>query len=89
MKIIKLDENNPYSLMLYDSLDGILYFGCEYLPFIFLKKVYLDGEELQLPRWITKQHMDSIDAEVQKLMHEINWEDAIDKQRKKEADEKI
>jgi hypothetical protein len=74
MKIIKLDEKNPYSEMLYDSLESLLYIGCEYLPFIFLKKVYLDGEELQLPRWITKRHMDSIDADVQKLMTELNWE---------------
>lgn len=72
MKIIKLDEKNPYSLMLYDSLDNLLYLGCEYLSFIFLKKVYLDDQELQLPRWITKRHMDSIDPDVQKLMNELN-----------------
>jgi hypothetical protein len=75
MKIIKLDEKNPYALTLYDALDKILYFGNEYLPFIFLKKVYLDGHVLQLPRWITKQHMDSIDADVQDLMNNLNWED--------------
>lgn len=73
MKIIKLNENNPYSEYLYDKLEAILYFGYEYLPFIFLKKVYLDNEELQLPRLITKRHLDSIDEGTQKLMQELNW----------------
>ncbi len=76
MKIIKLDEKNIYADQLYDALDKILYFGNEHLPFIFLKKVYMsDGHMLQLPRWITKKHMDSIDAHVQELMNNINWED--------------
>jgi hypothetical protein len=75
MKIIKLDENNPYSYQLYDALDAIIFFGNEYLPWIFLKKVYLDGKELQLPRWITKKQMDIIDKDVQDLMNELNWEE--------------
>jgi hypothetical protein len=86
MKIIKLNENNPYFEYIYDKLETILYFGYEYLPFIFLKKVYIEYEgfphwinkkyyeELQLPRWITKRHMDSIDEGTQKLMNELNWE---------------
>jgi hypothetical protein len=75
MKIIKLDKKNPHAEKLYDALDKILYFGAEYLPFIFLKKVYLDGHMLQLPKWITKKHMDSIDKHVQDLMNNLNWED--------------
>ena len=74
MKIIKLDENNPYTYQLYDTLDSIIFFGNEHLPWIFLKKVTLDGEQLQLPRWITKKQMDLIDKDVQELMNELNWE---------------
>ena len=74
MKIIKLDEENPYVEYFYDALDRILYLGAEYLPFIFLKKVYLDGHKMHLPRWITKKHMDSIDKKVQDLMNNLNWE---------------
>lgn len=74
MKIIKLDDNNPYSYQLYDALDAIIFFGNEHLPWIFLKKVYLDGKELQLPRLITKKHLDSIDIDTQELINELNWE---------------
>ena len=74
MKIIKLDEKNPYTEILYEKLNNFLYFGYEYLPFIFLKTVYFDDEELQLPRWITKRYLDSIDEGTQKLMQELNWE---------------
>ncbi len=74
MKIIKLDENNPYSYQLYDALDAIIFFGNERLSWIFLKKVQLDGKTLELPRWITKKQMDIIDEDVQKLMNELNWE---------------
>jgi hypothetical protein len=75
MKIIKFNEDyNPYAYQMYDLWYNILYFGAEYLPWIFLKKVYLDGEMQQLPRWITKKHMDSIDKETQTLINELNWE---------------
>ena len=75
MKIIKLDEKNPYAEMLYNKLDAVLFFGNEYLPWIFLKKVYMsDGHMLQLPRWITKKHYDSIEEYARKLADELNWE---------------
>jgi hypothetical protein len=74
MKIIKLDEENPYSCQLYDALDSIIFWGNEHLPWIFLKKIKFDGEILQLPRWITKKQMDVIDKNVQDLMNELNWE---------------
>ena len=74
MKIIKLDEENPYSCQLYDALDSIIFWGNEHLPWIFLKKFKFDGEILQLPRWITKKQMDIIDKNVQDLMNELNWE---------------
>jgi hypothetical protein len=74
MKIIILDENNPYSYQLYDALDNIFFLAAKYLPWIFLKKVYLDEEMLQLPRWITKKHMDSIDKDTQALINKLNWE---------------
>jgi hypothetical protein len=74
MKIIKLDENNYTADRLYDALYDFFYYGAEYLPWIFLKKVYLDGEMFQLPRWITQKHYDSIDADTRKLMDELNWE---------------
>jgi hypothetical protein len=74
MKIIILDENNPYSYQLYDALDNIFFLAVKYLPWIFLKKVYLDEQMLQLPCWITKKHMDTIDKDVQELMKELNWE---------------
>jgi hypothetical protein len=72
MKIIKLDDNNPYSYELYDALDSIFFFAAKYLPWIFLKKVYLDEETLELPRLITKKHMESIDKDTQALMNELN-----------------
>ena len=74
MKIIILDENNPYTYQMYDALDNIFFFAAKYLPWIFLKKVYLDGEMFQLPRLITKRHMDSINKKTQKLMKKLNWE---------------
>jgi hypothetical protein len=74
MKIIKLDEENPYSYQLYDVLDNIIFWGNEHLSWIFLKKVKFDEEILQLPRWITKKQMDIIDKNVQDLMNELNWE---------------
>jgi hypothetical protein len=74
MKIIKLDENNPYTYQMYDALDAIIFWGNERLPWIFLKKVQLDGKTLELPRWITKKQMDLIDKDVQELMNELNWE---------------
>jgi len=73
MKIIKLNPNNPYCEYYYDALDNLFNFMGEYLPWIYLKKVRFDGETLQLPRWITKRHMDSIDKEVQDLMNNLNW----------------
>lgn len=75
MKIIKIDTKNPYSDQVYDILDKILYYGSEYLPIIFLKKVYLDGEEFYLPRWITQKHMNTIDKRTQELMNNLNWEE--------------
>lgn len=72
MRIIRLDENNPYTYQVYDALDDIIFFGNEYLPWLFLKKVYLDGEMLKLPRLITKRHMDLIDTDTQTLMNELN-----------------
>lgn len=74
MKIIEFDAKRRYAAMAYKRLDAILEFGMNYLPFIFLKKVYLDGHELQLPRWITKKRMDEIDKRTQELMNNLNWE---------------
>jgi len=72
MKIIIIDEKNPYCEQLYEKLYNFLFFGYEYLPFVFLKTVYLNDVKLQLPRWITKRHWDSIDKRTQKLMMELN-----------------
>lgn len=85
MKIIKLDKNNPNADRFYDALYDFFYYGAEFLPFVFLKKVYFEGKELQLPRWITKKHYDSIDTETQKLMDELNWENNEQEKRKNEA----
>jgi hypothetical protein len=74
MKIIEFDPKYQYAEQAYKKLDAILKFGADYLPFIFLKKVYLDGFQLQLPRWISKKHMDKIDKQTQELMNELNWE---------------
>ena len=74
MKIIKLDDNNPYAYQVYDALDDMFFFAAKYLPWIFLKKVYLNGEMQQLPKLITKRHMDSINKKTQKLMNKLNWE---------------
>jgi hypothetical protein len=73
MKIIKFDEkNNPYAFEMYYRLDNIFFFAAKYLPWIFLKKVYLNGEMFQLPRLITKRHMESINKKTQKLMNKLN-----------------
>jgi hypothetical protein len=75
MKIIKFDEkNNPYAFEMYYRLDNIFFLAAEYLPWTFLKKVYLDEEMFELPRLITKKHWDSIDGYTQALMRELNWE---------------
>ena len=83
MKIIKLDEkNNPYAFEMYYRLDNIFFFAAEYLPWIFLKKVYLNGEMYQLPRLITKRHMESINKKTQKLMNKLNYGNIRSKKKK-------
>jgi hypothetical protein len=72
MKIIKLDGNNYTADRLYDALDSLFYFLSEHLPKLFLVTVYLDEQKLQLPRYITQKHYDSIDADTKKLMDELN-----------------
>jgi hypothetical protein len=78
MKIIEFDTKNAYTEQAYRQLDAILEFGMNYLPFIFLKKVYMgSGDnklELQLPRWISKKRMNEIDKDTQELMNDLNWE---------------
>lgn len=74
MKIIKLDENNPYTYQMYDLLDRFFDNGRTYLPWIFYKKGYLDGYAVHIPRWLTKKEMDTVDAEVQNLIDNIKWE---------------
>ena len=74
MKIIKFDPKSSYAELMYYRMNKILEFGWKYLPFIFLKKVYLDGRQLELPRWITKKQMDEIDKRTQDLMNNLNWE---------------
>lgn len=74
MKIIKFDEvNNPYAFEMYYRLDNLFFFAAEYLPWIFLKKVYLGEEMFELPRLITKKHFNSINKKTQKLMNKLNW----------------
>ena len=75
MKIIKIDKENPYADMLYDAWDNLFFFMGKRLPWIYLKKVYVDGHKMYFPRWITKRHMDTIDERVQKLMTNLKWED--------------
>jgi hypothetical protein len=74
MKIIEFDSKYQYAEQAYKRLDVILEFGMNYLPFIFLKKVYLDDQQLQLPRWISRKRMNEIDKRAQELMNELNWE---------------
>jgi hypothetical protein len=71
MKIIEIDKNNPYAELIYDKLENWLYYGYEYLPFIFLHTVMYEDNKLQLPKWITKRHFDSINKPTQKLMNEL------------------
>lgn len=72
MKIIRLDEKNPYAFNLYESLDVLLNFGYEYLPIIFLETVFYEGQELELPKWITKKWFESIDEVTQQFMLDLN-----------------
>jgi len=75
MKIIKIEPKNMYDEMMYDKLDNFLLWGCDNLPFIFLKKITMsDGTKVQLPRWVTQKYMDTIDKKVQEFMENINWE---------------
>ena len=85
MKTITFNRKNSYTEILYDLLNGMLRLGEDYLPWLFFKKIYIGKEELQLPRWITKKHMDIIDSYTQKLLYTINWKDVCDKQREKEG----
>ena len=80
MKVIKLDENNPYSYQMYDLLDWFFDTGRTYLPSIFYIKGSLDGHVVHIPRWLTKREMDTVDAEVQNLLDNIKWEDDEPKQ---------
>ena len=72
MKIIEIDPKNPYVEYIYDFIDKWFYYGYEYLPFIFLETLIFEGQELQLPRWISKQHFDSIDVGTQQFMLDLN-----------------
>lgn len=72
MKIIKLDEGNPYADQLYDTLDILLRWGYDYLPFIFLENVIYEGQELQLPKWITQKWFNSIDELTRNFMVDLN-----------------
>jgi hypothetical protein len=74
MKVIKLDENNPYTYQMYDFLDWFFDLGRTILPWIFYKKGCLGGVVVHIPRWLTKREMDTVDAEVQELIDNINWE---------------
>lgn len=74
MKIIKLDENNPYTYQMYDFLDWLFDNGRAYLPWIFLRKGNLDGHVVRIPRWITKREMDTIDKRVKGWIENIKWE---------------
>ena len=72
MKIIEIDKNNPYIEYIYDMLDKFFYYGYEYLPSIFLHDVLFEGQVLQMPKWISKRHYDSIDNRTQSLMKKLN-----------------
>ena len=74
MKIIELNNKNPYSFQVYENLNNILQFGYEYFPKIFLEEVDImfEGRKIQIPRWITKLYYDSIDKDTQELMQELN-----------------
>jgi hypothetical protein len=74
MKVIKLDENNPYTYQMYDLLDWFFETGRTFLPFAFYKKGSLDGHIVHIPRWLTKREMDTVDARVQELIDNIKWE---------------
>lgn len=71
MKIIEIDKNNPYAELIYDKLKYWLYYGYEYLPFIFLNTVMYEDNRLQLPKWITKRHFNSINKPIQNLMKKL------------------
>jgi hypothetical protein len=77
MKIIKINENNPYREYLYDYLDWILEFGNNYLQFIFMKKVYLNNQKLYLPRWITQREMNNINKKTQNLIKKLDNQNEI------------
>lgn len=71
MKIIEISKKHPDREGLYDRLDNLFYYGCEYLPFLFLHKINYNGEILPLPRWITKRHFNSINKKTQELMKKL------------------
>jgi hypothetical protein len=71
MIIIELNPDNYYADRVYDALYTIFYYMAEYLPGIFLHTIKYNGEKLQIPKVITKQHYDSLNADTRSLLNEL------------------
>jgi hypothetical protein len=71
MKILTVDPNFKNADIIYDALDNIFYYMAEYLPKLFLDNVTYNGEVLQIPRFITKQHYKSLDGETRDLLDKL------------------
>jgi hypothetical protein len=71
MKIIALDESRPQSYGLYTALDNLFYFLAERLPKFFLINVKHNNDILQIPKYITKMHYDSLDEQTRDLLNEL------------------
>ena len=69
MKIIALDESRPQSYGLYTALDNLFYFLAERLPKFFLINVKHNNDILQIPKYITKMHYDSLDEQTRDLLN--------------------
>jgi hypothetical protein len=73
MRILEVDPNLKDADIIYNAFDNIFYFLAEYLPKYFLHSIDYNGEILQIPKYITQKHYDSLDTETKELFNEL-WD---------------
>ena len=71
MKILILDPNNPNSDILYNALDNIFLLLADKFPRLFLHTINYNGQELQIPKYITEKQYNSLDKDTKDLFNEL------------------
>ena len=73
MRILTVDPKFESRDIIYDALDNIFYFLAERFPKYFLHTIIYNGEELQIPKYITRRHYNSLDPQTKDLFNEL-WD---------------